>query len=619
MANQKLGNPFVDLGTHVYGDRFVGRKEELKRLQDNCASRNFSIQGLPKIGKTSLAYQGIIHKWDKVSCRRTLCPVFFNVGTCTSTDDVFNRLVKSVRTSLIAHLPPNKHQLVNSLYKIVQDDNFNRDSIEAFFESGVINLPVDIVIVFDEFDKVKTLQFAGHDFSLLRAILSVTNVHGTITSKQSIFSLENWDLDRTSGPSTFYQLFQGNTIHLKQYSDDDIQDYWARLEPYYEDIGLPLDETYKEKARYYAGRHPHLLDVYNAHVYDHVKAYGAMPDEVSIRTTMKAAFRAMVSILEKEDLLEPAIQAILGPVYDLDEDELDKLVEYDFIQEIEATQKLSLLGSGYGFIFNPEDNPSVEYAYLAPSEYFSLLLRRNYTNKINFWDEWTSTFHSMHLLAQQFFLDNWGEDWENLAEPIPVIEEMKGYLDKDASAGITCSPLLEYLTETLLRKLFRTYWGTFSNVFQKIDKKEFFNKYDYILKIRNHHAHNNSRFLTDQERDTANDHLKEFKEAIDDWFAQKPGPLKIMTISRPVSTVPATPSPKREFIKAGDTEEGILVEPYLGYSGGLQVDCGLPFTIPVRGVDLKYFCADDKVRFLVKEFEGKPGVFYATNLEIIEE
>ena len=43
MANQKLGNPFTDLGTHVFGDRFVGRKEELKKLQDNCASRNISI------------------------------------------------------------------------------------------------------------------------------------------------------------------------------------------------------------------------------------------------------------------------------------------------------------------------------------------------------------------------------------------------------------------------------------------------------------------------------------------------------------------------------------------------------------------------------------------------
>ena len=624
MANQKLGNPFTDLGTHVFGDRFVGRKKELKKLQDNCASRNISIQGLPKIGKTSLAYQGIIHNWDKVAHSRTICPVFFNVGTCTSADVFFTRLVRSIKMGLIDHLP-NKSQVIDRLFDIVKAENFDRASIESFFEQGIVMLPVDIVILFDEFDKVKTIQFSGNDFSLLRAILSVSNVHGTITSKQSIFSLENWDTDHNSGPSTFYQLFQGNTIHLNQYSLEDIEEYWKRLEPYFEAIGLPLDDNYKNTALYYAGRHPHLLDVYNAHIYDHYSACGRMPDEVSIRTTMKSAFRSMISILEKEGLLKPAIQVILGPVYDLDEDELDKLVEYDFLQKTEAERKLSLLGSSYGYFFHPEDEPAKECAYLAPSDYFSLLFRRQYTNKVDFWDEWTSTIQTMHLLAQRFFQDNWGEEWEDQAEPVKVISEMKHYRAKDSAAGITCSPLLEYLTENLLRDLFDTYWDSFSPVFGGFQRNDFFDRFAYILKIRNHHAHINARFLTEEERDKANGYLKEFKKAIDGWFAGSPAPLTIVGTpqpSTPASSPDApTPAPakRRKFVKAGDVEIGTLVEPPYGSTEKFRVECGLPFTLPIRNVDLSDFYEGDKVRFLILEFDGQPRRFYATNLELIED
>ena len=63
-----MENPFADFGSIVYGDRFIGREEEIKAVQNRIFGKaygNLAIQGLPRIGKSSLAWKAILEFKDK--------------------------------------------------------------------------------------------------------------------------------------------------------------------------------------------------------------------------------------------------------------------------------------------------------------------------------------------------------------------------------------------------------------------------------------------------------------------------------------------------------------------------------------------------------------------------
>ena len=58
-------NPFADYGSIVRGDRFVGRKKELNTIKQRVLGPNYgnlAIMGLPRIGKSSLAWEGILER-----------------------------------------------------------------------------------------------------------------------------------------------------------------------------------------------------------------------------------------------------------------------------------------------------------------------------------------------------------------------------------------------------------------------------------------------------------------------------------------------------------------------------------------------------------------------------
>ena len=79
MATESLINPFADFGKIVYGDRFVGRNYELKKISQRIegdAFGNLAIMGLPRIGKSSLAWQGIMLKKEFFLEKKTI-PIYF--------------------------------------------------------------------------------------------------------------------------------------------------------------------------------------------------------------------------------------------------------------------------------------------------------------------------------------------------------------------------------------------------------------------------------------------------------------------------------------------------------------------------------------------------------------
>ena len=520
-----IKNPFENIGGHKLGERFVGRKEKVEQIQHYCTSQNFSIVGMPRIGKTSLAYHSVIANKEKVYSEKPLCTIFFNVGNYSNNKAFFKYLVMNTYEALSEIIHEEKEEkMLNRFYSRRKDDDFELCTIADFFKH-LCALNVNVVIIFDEFDKVRDIGFTNNDFSILRDILQ--HIHGITVSKRSIEVLERGD--KGNPGSNFFQLFQGSpTISLKGFDNESLNEYWERLTPYFKEKNIEIDNHYKEKAEFYVGNHPHLLDVYNSTIY-----YAPINPDTKVRDEMRKACDYVMKILQESELLNTAIQAILGPLYNIKLEDIDQLVSYDFLKKVTISQKEELLGESSGYV--AEDENSNKYSYIAFSDYFTLLMRNKFINNFDFWQEWTDTLLALRKLIEKFLKDNWGEEWEknaNLDEDLK--DKLYDFREKDIRANITPSPLIAYLTESLIYNLISKYWdSTFERVFTPWNSNDFNTRISFILKIRNHYAHINAGSFSNTDISQTNLYLKETLDKLTNWF-EKNENLKIKIVPTPV-------------------------------------------------------------------------------------
>lgn len=75
MATQSLNNPFADYGRIVSGERFIGREKEIRMINQRVlgtAYGNLAIIGLPRIGKSSLAWHAIMDRKEELLAAQTV-------------------------------------------------------------------------------------------------------------------------------------------------------------------------------------------------------------------------------------------------------------------------------------------------------------------------------------------------------------------------------------------------------------------------------------------------------------------------------------------------------------------------------------------------------------------
>lgn len=506
-------DPFYDKGKHVYGERFVGRDKELERLQDYCAGRSYSIVGMPRIGKTSLAYNSIIENKEKVAWRgKKGCVLFFEVNKCNSKEIFFKCLIEESYNELLAIIDDDKREKLIEEYKKQEKKNFEQSSVKDFFKF-LENSGISLVIIFDEFDHVRSLEFKSSEFGALRCILHSDSVHGIVVSRRSLYVLEKWCDDSAAG-SDFHQSFE--TIYISGFDDDSLEKYWERLTPYFKEKGIDIDEEYKNNVKKYVGNHPYLLDIYNS------KKLGGDEDvDEDIRVDLREHFDYIIRVLNDMELFDNAQQAILGPVYNIDDEKLRLLCKYGFLKRVPIAEKERLLGEEKLGLYDKDRGES----YIAFSEYFTRYIRSKYINEVSFWPDWRETFKHFRELVEDFFKCNWGENWEDNND-FPALFELKKSKEKDEKSHITPSPIIQYLDESKLYEIFDVFWETFKIVFEPWIKEDFFYRYEYLVKIRNHYGHYNDNSLSAQNKKKAELYLKEVDDKLKKWDSNKE--LKIL-------------------------------------------------------------------------------------------
>lgn len=497
---------FPDFGTYVKNPaQFVGRKAQLERLV-SAITKNWNIVGLPRMGKSSLAYQAILKAKKEWENTQTIpfVDVWFDVSKAHTPKEFFNLLIRAIQDTITVY----GFQDLQAYFEAAIKGKLDALNVENYFKY-LDRHNIQVVICLDEFDKVREF-LKQHHFGCLHSILSASrHIHFIITSRRFIESIEK-EVCQSANPSTLHQLF--SPITLKPFDQDEMEEYWNRLEPYLRKKNINFDAKYKDMAYWFSGHVPAFLDQFN----DFYLFKGSNTDDFI--AMMNGIFNDMVKVLKEQELLNPAIQVVCGPVYDCRHDQIEELKRYGFIRSVSSAEKEDMLGNAQCC----EDK-----YYICFSDYFTRRLGSVYKTRAPFWPEWEKTLTLIKKVVNDYIIQNAGEDWE-LNNAGPFQAAMEDGRKKDKSEGIPVSAsLVDYLIDRNLLSVISLAWHVFEDVFD-MDQAEFEEKLNRILYVRNHHAHGNMQSINEHKHflEKITGLCVEVSGRIEKWYKEGDGNLK---------------------------------------------------------------------------------------------
>lgn len=516
MAIESL-NPFADYGGIVRGERFVGRDKELQTIEQRVlgsAYGNLAIMGLPRIGKSSLAWQGIMEKKDALLQNKTI-PIFFQTGSCDDSLSFFRQMASLLDDEISMICEDERYEKFgNKALAIIRSENdpteFNL-ALQKYFKL-VKKLGFKVIYILDEFDSVQSF-FTVANFQLLRELSynPETKLCLVTCSRKTIQEIEAKD----GAISNFYGTF--SEIRLGMYDDDSFAKYWIRSS----NVFSPSDE-YIKQAEFYVGRHPFLLDYFNDFCIQRDLVDNIENDTIleEIRLNLLNHFNTIQDTLSHEDLLNKAIQLVLGPAFDVKKLDEEKLLKYNFIKIVDNEEKLGILGHLVGSTYQGK-------SYTCFSDFFTNVFEQNHIIDIDYWPLWTETEKMIRNLIKIYVTEVYGADWETAifakyggtANWAKQFESIKYTREKDQKLFSRASEnLIDY---TMTRDMYNVFMSVawkdwFGDVFGP-DKKAWGNIFNYLADIRNPMAHNNKEFISQDEITKAQEYCDKIMKAIREW------------------------------------------------------------------------------------------------------
>ncbi len=498
-------NPFSDYGTIVKGERFSGRQKEIEAIQNRVLGNNYgniAIMGLPRIGKTSLAWNALMLKKDECS-ESGIFISFIYVGKLTSPEDFFKQLMCQTIDTIETLSNERYQQLLERLNSILKEikaigtDKFEFNNLVYKFFRFIKRNGYRVTFILDEFDSVNNL-FSIADFQTLRQLSSQpeTQICLITISRRTIQELE----PQNGAISNFYGIF--SDLRLGVFSKADLNDYWERVIRY----GIEISDEYKNSVNYYVGGHPFLIDFYNYEFFNKIKNNkGNLNKEIylsiesEIKLNLYNNFDNILKLLKEEGLYTKAIQLVLGPVYDVSSTDEQKLLKYEFIKQVDINLKYNILKRDIG-VRNPRSN----LAYVCFSDYFTELLNFKFAD-IDYWPLWRETEKAVRELIKTYIFEMFGENWElsyqkkhekseGKRKLLQKLDEVRT-LTINKFGSLASSHLVDYTYPRDMYELFiSSDWLWFEKVFGET-KSIWSKRFISLADIRNPIAHNNVNFV----------------------------------------------------------------------------------------------------------------------------
>jgi AAA+ ATPase superfamily predicted ATPase len=511
----KLINPFSDYGTIVTHDRFVGRTKEIDAIRNRVLGAsygNISIVGLPRIGKSSLVWNAVFLDKKKLLSENVIL-IWVSFGEYSNLQEVFEDVRFEINEALGGNeLAPELKKLE---HKIIEGDTNleKRRYLKRYFKLLKQN-GLKIILALDEFDNAGSILNL-QDFQFLRELSYnvETKVCLITISRKSIQELE----PENGALSNFYQIF--TDLRVKMFSNEDIDLYWLRVAKF----GISISIEYQESIHEYCGHHPYLLDVVNHEVFNNVSQFDLNLDATFLQTVdnlrlkLFNEFEAILKLMHYECLGDKLMQMIVGPVYDINQRDIEKLLKYDLVQKKDEFENYS---SFSGF-FN-------DYLILKSSS-------------VDVWPLWSQVEKDMRDLIKKELFESHGENWEvvfrnkfgkeitmpdgSKAKKIEVLDGSSFSLGLIAERNrsiklfgeLASNHLIDY---SLPRHMFEDFISKNWPWYEKIlggQKNDWSPVFSLLGKIRNPLAHNNPEFLTDSDKNLAEGYCKKILDKIRIW------------------------------------------------------------------------------------------------------
>lgn len=521
MAAQSLNNPFADFGGIVHGDRFVGREDSINKIKERVLGPtygNLAIMGLPRVGKSSLVWHAIMDRKDELIEIKTI-PIFFEAGSCMSSNEFFKKMVTLLYDELEFICEDKKYQKFSLKIQESLKNEYDKDLIQKYFKL-VKRFGYKTIFIFDEFDSVQSF-FGKADFQLLRELSYNPDTHLCLVtcSRKTIEDIEVKD----GAISNFAGTCSG--LRLGMFSKEDVLEYWNHFSKYWK-----VDDTYKDAISYFTGNHPWLMDKINSQMFNLDITNDLFSKFDDVKLELMEVLDNIVSTIEKEQLLDSAIQVVVGPYYDSNQKQIEKLLKYEFIKKVSPEYK-GLLFSGM------KVGPSWDgYCYTCFSDYGTLDFYRRYYANVPYVSLWSDTENLLRYSVKEFLKANFSSDWETelttslISNPpfqaFPIdkwktnLKSLKTNRDKMIQNFPTMNGghLVDFtLTAQIFDLFIRPNWKWFNTHIFKGSREEWNTKFEFLTALRNPVAHNNVIGNMEEEMRVAREYCQDVTAAIKEW------------------------------------------------------------------------------------------------------
>lgn len=521
MAAPTLNNPFADYGGIVHGNRFIGREEAIRTINQRVLGTtygNLAIMGLPRVGKSSLAWHTIMDRKEELLEAQTV-PIFLGTGSYNSSDELFTQMVNLLHDELEFDSNHDKYPTMASRIIEPLKAGYDRSLVQKYFKL-VKRCGYKTIFIFDEFDSVQSF-FDKADFQFLRELSynPETRICLVTCSRKSIEDIEVND----GAISNFAGIF--SDLRLGMFSEEDAALYWKHFSPYWE-----VDERYKNDIAYYTGNHPWLMDMVNCLMFGQDLAGGVSSRFDGMKLRLMEALDTIVSTINKDHLLDPAIQVVVGPYYNADQRQLEKLLKYEFIKKVTPEHKERLFS---GMTVGPSWDG---YCYTCFSDYSTLDFYRRYYANVPYVSVWSETENLLRTAVKEFLRSNFTGDWEReltaqltATPPYPAfqiakwktnLESLKKNREKMVQNFPTMGSahLVDFtLTSQIFDLFIRPNWRWFNTHIFQGSREEWNDKFTFLTQLRNPVAHNNLAGNMEEEMRVARGYCQDVSVAIREW------------------------------------------------------------------------------------------------------
>jgi hypothetical protein len=469
------GNPFASNGAIVVGERFVGRRRELRRLASHSLAAEpgcSTITGLPKIGKSSLAWNLLFPVSGQLP--GNIVPVWINLAVCGDLPGLLQRLAQEVRGSLAR---------VNPALRPSEIDRVAHEKLGAAelaeltrgYLSQIRAANLRVVAVIDEFDAARSVF--GDDcegaFRVMRDLAYDPRwrLAWIIVSRRSLRQI----VQLSGATDSPFPNVVTCKIELSCFTPAE----QAAL------IALGLADgrmAIKRALPEFTGGHPHLATILLRCAYDldmeaEEAGEAAVYDEAELLDMISGEFfdyyEYLIDLLKQDETLRKLVEILFGPVF--------TATRYD----AERLRHQGLLKAA------PDNNGFRTFsAHL--DDYLSVIAREE-----NLWPLWTQTERVLRDSLRRTLTKRLGENWlellpvkaPQLANAVARWTELFAR-EKRQFAALAVGDVLDYTYPLDLLQIMNHFWDDFRPLLGNKAKAYWETRFQVLARVRNPLAHN---------------------------------------------------------------------------------------------------------------------------------